>query len=197
MEPLDALRLRYPWPDKKPGLNIRLNAYGGWLNEYTAAMLIRLSAHAGVILELGTWTGKSARFLCDNNPQVKVISIDHFLGSRELQDAHHAKVLPILYQACLHRCWEYRDRITIVKETTADGMAAVDAVGLVPDLIYVDASHEEKDVARDIQVASTFWPNAVLCGDDWDIPGVQNAVNRAAEQMERALWHDDRAWSIT
>ncbi len=196
MEPIEILRAKYPWPDTKPGLGMRPEKHAGWLNDYTAAMLKRLSAHATLIVELGTWTGKSARFLCDHNPNATVIGIDHFIGSREHQDAHHADVLPILYLACINRCWEYRKRLILIEEKTHVGMSAVHGCGLKPELVYIDASHEEEDVARDIQVASTFWPNAVLCGDDWNVAGLQRAVEAAATRLNRPLWHDTRAWSI-
>ena len=196
MEPIDLLRQQHPWPDTKPPTPIPANKHNGWLNPSTEAMLKRLSAQSRLIVELGTWTGKSARFLLDNNPHAMVIGIDHFTGSVEHQDDHHADILPVLHQTCMHRCWEYRDRLTLVNAKTVAGMYTVHNVGLAPTLIYIDASHEYPDVARDIHVAAEFWPYADVCGDDYERDGVQRAVGEAAERLGRPLWHDDRAWSI-
>ncbi len=54
---------------------------------------------------------------------------------------------------------------------------------LKPDLIYLDADHSYKSTLNDLKL---WYPklakNGIICGDDYDIPGVQKAVNQFARK---------------
>jgi hypothetical protein len=52
--------------------------------------------------------------------------------------------------------------------------------GIVPDCIYVDASHHYEDVLQDLTMCLQRFPHARICGDDWDYPPVQRAAIDAA-----------------
>ena len=61
--------------------------------------------------------------------------------------------------------------------------------GLRPDLVYIDASHEEGAVYRDL---SAYWallrPDGVIVGDDFaKFPSVQRAAARFAAEVGRDL----------
>jgi predicted O-methyltransferase YrrM len=80
------------------------------------------------------------------------------------------------------------DVIFPMPSTSVDAGAALSQLGVLADLVYVDASHEEYDVSRDLE---TYWPlvrpGGVLFGDDYQVewPGVMAAVDGlvAAHQL--------------
>lgn len=70
--------------------------------------------------------------------------------------------------------------------------------GLQADAAYIDGSHEEEDVIRDlIDYFEILKPGGVIFGDDCSWTGVRTAVRRFAEEAGRdiSLVHDK--WVIT
>jgi predicted O-methyltransferase YrrM len=65
------------------------------------------------------------------------------------------------------------------------------------DLIYIDGSHDEKDVYDDLSV---YWdllsPGGVVFGDDWPWEQVSNAVKAFCADKGRAYQVHDINWLI-
>ena len=61
-----------------------------------------------------------------------------------------------------------------------------DLIGIVPEVIYVDASHHYEDVLQDLSMCLARFPNARICGDDWDYPPVARAATDAAVPLVAA-----------
>jgi len=175
----------------------------GWLSPEVEEMLsCILCEHMGVVVELGSWLGKSTRFIADHAPTAVVIAVDHWKGSRE----HHLMTdvrafLPVLYETFLRSCWEYRDRIVPLRMNTVDGLTTIDDYGVQPHVIYIDASHEYQEVLADIELSLMLFPNALLCGDDWRWEGVRRAVTevtKAGRMMARTKlnvwWRESSAF---
>src|SRR5262249_51795368 len=73
----------YPWPSAKPNVPIPTDKLG-WFKESPRALMRReLTGETRLVVELGAWLGLSTRFIADLAPQAKVITIDHWQGSRE------------------------------------------------------------------------------------------------------------------
>src|SRR5690606_12218117 len=66
-------------------------------------------------------------------------------------------------------CWEHRDRLAIVREPSPSGPVVVYDAGVQVDVVYIDGDHRYDAVFRDLTIASTLFPDAVLCGDDWGL----------------------------
>lgn len=72
-----------------------------------------------------------------------------------------------------------------VKATTNEAISFFYDLQIKPDLIYVDAAHDEESVYQDIV---NYFPlvkgHGVICGDDysWGDGGVKRAVNRFAKE---------------
>jgi len=69
-------------------------------------------------------------------------------------------------------------------------MYSLDASGLLyilnvqPDLIYIDASHDEENVFADLCAWYPFVEKrGILCGDDWGDAGVQYFVAKAVKRF--------------
>jgi len=64
-----------------------------------------------------------------------------------------------------------------------------------PDLVYIDASHEEIDVYNDIKA---WFPklsrNGMLCGDDWNWESVRKGVTKYCNENNITVKNDDTFW---
>ncbi len=171
----------YPWPAEKP--DVPPFPQPNWLFPGTRELLSRsISKSTRLIVELGSWTGRSTRFLADLAPQATVIAIDHWEGSPEhKEDPNLAPLLPRLYETFLSECWAHRDQIIPVKMRSIEGMHRVAEAGLEPDLVYIDADHGFESVLNDLTSALDLFPRALIVGDDWNWDSVRQAVERVAK----------------
>ena len=122
----------------------------GWLFSANKAVLSELlGPDTRIIVELGSWLGKSVHFLAERAPNALIIAIDlwdNSYVSRELR-AHYCQPggsVPILntvplYETFLRNTWELRHRLLPLRMSTKDGIALVRTVlvryGLSPDLV--------------------------------------------------------------
>jgi hypothetical protein len=71
-------------------------------------------------------------------------------------------------------------------------------LGIEPDLVYVDASHETSDVIRDVETALGLFPNSQIIGDDWDWESVRRAVQDIVCRNPRLLLEENgKSWWLT
>lgn len=153
------------FPDIKPSVNPDPH---GWFNRRNKEILIDDVRTSNIIVELGSWLGQSTRWLCDNS-KATIYAIDHWNGSLEHQNRLDVKdKLPTLFDTFIVNCWDYRDRIKPIRSDSIDGLIELREMNVVPDLIYIDASHEYDDVLNDLEYSHKLFPTAVLIGDDWN-----------------------------
>ena len=199
-EKIKTLARSVPWPKEKPNVPIPTE-HTGWLQDGTRAVLSHgLTSEMQLVVELGAWLGTSTRFMADLAPAATVISIDHWEGSPEHQTRSEWKeMLPTLYEAFLSMCWDARDRIIPLKMTTLAGLRLIAEHGLQPDLIYFDAEHTYEAVRKELELCGQLFPNAILVGDDYEEPGVAQAVQEHAARrgfevnVEGNNW---RGWAL-
>lgn len=193
---VDTLRKKYPWPTTRPVVPVPPDR--NWLFPTTREMLTKtVPRDAKIILELGSFMGRSTRFLLEHAPQATVVAVDHWHGSGDMQnDAEVVAMLPRLYETFLSECWPWRGRIVPVRQTTLDGLREIAAAGIVPDAIYLDADHTYEAVRTDVTLIRELFPHAPLIGDDWDWPGVQQAVREAAERLQLKIETHGVGWRM-
>src|ERR1019366_2044126 len=189
---LDQLRNLFPYPNRN---NAVATCSHGWLRAGTmAALRAHLGPETRVVVELGSWLGKSTRYVAKHAPSATVIAVDHWCGSAEhhLQPVWRA-MLPELYETFVVNCWKYRERIIPLRMSTLGGMELIASLGIVPDLVYIDAGHDTKSVLDDLSTALRLFPNARLVGDDFDASCVEAAVERSliVYAHKRTAW-----WSL-
>lgn len=190
------------FPAIKP--NVQEDSHG-WFDQNNKDFLKPLiTSETKVIVELGSWLGSSTRWFCENSSSI-IISIDHWKGSIEHQGRKDVKdKIPTLYETFIVNCWEYRDRIMPVKMNTIAGMNYIKDIGVNPDIIFIDASHEYVDVVADIKTASELFPSAILVGDDWSWRNrkqdgrftVREAVEYFKKKNNVEVVHNSRCWMI-
>lgn len=157
-----------------------------------------------LIVEVGTWKGASAinmaRITREIGLDTQIICVDTWLGSPEhflaQQPGWRESLLmrngfPHLYYTFLGNVMRegFTDRIVPLPTTSENAAVILKAKGIQPDLVYIDAAHEEEPAYRDFKL---YWdllaPEGVLIGDDYQSwEGVTRAADRFAVEVGRPL----------
>lgn len=165
-----------------------------------------------VIVEVGSWKGQSAitmgEALRDLKLSAKIYCIDTWLGAIEflttLKDTPERNLqlkngYPQVYYQFLsnvvHR--NLQDFIIPIPNTSTTGVKYLNYFNIHPQLIYIDASHEEEDVLFDVEnYYALLEYGGIIFGDDYHTwEGVRKAVNTFAtskdisfEVLENNFW---------
>jgi hypothetical protein len=176
----------------------------GWGGESPAFRELISQAKPRLIVEVGTWKGASALKMAevsrDLDLPTQIVCIDTWLGALEfwtdqtdperylsLQLRHGYPT--VYYQFLANVCHRgFQDRIVPFPQTASIAALWFRYYGIVADMIYLDASHEEEDVYQDL---CNYWEvvanNGVLFGDDYSWDGVRLAVDRFAREERRQV----------
>lgn len=180
------LRALAQWPDSMPAVKPFMH---GWF--FAEPVLERFcDGETRLIVELGSWLGKSARWLCNRCPSATVVCVDHWLGCPELEH-QWGWIIGTSYETFCRNLWEYRDQIVPLRMKSVPGLELLAEHGAEPDLIYIDAAHDFESVKADVETCVRLFPNAQLVGDDWNWKGVERGVLAA---MDRPVQNDGRIW---
>jgi hypothetical protein len=195
---INDFKLKYPWPDAIPEVKVDGHGWFGWCHQEVLDHL--LGSDVKLILELGSWLGKSTRWFCRKCPQATIITVDHWLGTPEISadDEEAGKKVSTLYETFLINCWKYKNQIIPIRKTTSEAISELATNGIIPDLIYIDASHNYEDVKLDLCMCHSNFPKAQLCGDDYGgkWQGVKKAVDQTSEITNRKIYSVEHAWAI-
>ena len=154
---------------------------------------------AQVVIEVGCWLGQSTRHIASLLPaDGKVYAVDHWLGSEEHQQGQgeYWPSIHFLYQQFLSNVIHagLTDKIVPLRMSSLE---AARYLSVVPDLIYIDASHTQEDVLDDLNAWYPFVQgHGTLCGDDWSWPGVAEAVRLFAEKKNLRIHASDNFWRL-
>ncbi|MBA3953871.1 class I SAM-dependent methyltransferase [Candidatus Dependentiae bacterium] len=151
-----------------------------------------------VVVELGSWLGLSAIFMASLLPSNSVLyAIDNWTaeGDEAILNNEEAKLkIPTLYQQFLSNVIHTKltHKIIPMRMSTIE---AAQSLNIHADLIYIDASHDEKSVYNDI----IHWhpklnKGGIMCGDDWLWASVQTAVKRASSELNLAIKSNGNFW---
>jgi predicted O-methyltransferase YrrM len=167
------------------------------------------------VVEVGSWKGDSAlmwaSLMKKNNIDGAVLCIDTWLGGIEHLNPdvspewrlkpYYKNGYPTLYYRFLANVMHMglQDYIVPFATTSLIGARFLGVNNLAPNLIYIDASHDEDDVYQDVQA---YWKilnhGGVLCGDDFRATwyGVICAVNRFAREQQAKLQQVGENWVL-
>lgn len=210
---LNCIRDRYRWPEHRPAV-----AEVRWTMDYGGRRLITdllASRRLMVVLEVGTFLGGSARQWLTAGPELVVVCIDPWadiVRPNPWFDRHpfgracggQLRAAEGLYETFLSSMWDVRDRVIPVRGKAADKLPELHALGLKPDLVYIDADKRCEEIA----VCDVLFPDALIGGDDWNWSDGYAFPSRAparasARKRGRVLKHcgntwliDDRSWTV-
>lgn len=155
--------------------------------------------NAKVVIELGSNLGGSAIYISQClPPEGKLYAVDHWDAPPEFWDAPPYREISLggdrtTYTQFLSNLIHAKLAFKVfpVRMSTQAAVTYFIENRIVPDLVYVDASHDEQSVYEDIQA---YFPlikgHGIICGDDWNFPDmtVERAVRRFASENHLSIW---------
>ncbi len=156
------------------------------------------------MVEIGSFWGLSAEFILHCAPNAHLYCLDLWKAYKEQwkkeSGAPDSCTIPEHnLQQCMSNLWPYRDQVTLLRNWSHLGLQELKKVNCQPEVIYIDGGHDYKTVKRDIEKSAEYFPDAVLCGDDYhqNFPGVIQAVNEFSRVENRKLVTHGQAWKYS
>lgn len=164
-----------------------------------------------LIIEVGTWLGQSTSTMAQALKKHGlmnscIVAVDTWLGSLEQwktkefrQSLGFQNGFPTLYPRFLSNMLNAGSADMIIPLPLPSLIAAryLQEQHLEADLIYIDGSHDEKDVYEDIVA---YWPllkrSGCVFGDDWSWPSVVAAVKRFCSEEGLSYEFSEINWRI-
>lgn len=137
-----------------------------------------------VAVELGCWMGRSIIFLSQElkrlgKTKCRIIAVDTFKGETEQPEqleivSRNGGSIRKAFESNIARC-EVADMIEIIEGDSAG--SAIHIADRSVTFCFVDAAHDEKSVARDLDAwMPKIRPGGIIAGHDAQWEGVQKAV---------------------
>ena len=214
----DALRRDNPWPEFNWELITPFNLTLDGGGRHLVTEKIRQNP-TGVFLEIGTFLGGSAIQWLTTSNQLKVIGVDPWGGNwgpyieQMINHPSFEKHLPPDHSIqeivgalkewgnfciALNNLRRFKDRFIPIRQKSPEVFEYLISRGITPDFIYIDANKE----AQDLVAAYDAFPNAILCGDDWNWRNPQGQlqmrenVERFAESKGFSIEADKATWLL-
>lgn len=133
-----------------------------------------------IFVEIGSWKGRSTAFMgveiANSRKPIEFYAIDHFKGSDE--KVHHDDPdvqRGTLYSTYLKNIAPVSNYVTTIPHSSVEASQRFADQSI--DFLFLDGSHEYKDVALDLATwLPKMKPFAVIGGDDINWAGVKDAV---------------------
>lgn len=167
----------------------RASAVPGWMTPEELRWLESTARGKQLVVEFGSWRGRSSVALA---AAVKLVCVDTFVDMPQ-EDGTGESTYP-------HFCRSIADDAdhveAIVASLASEATAAMlrKRFGNSADVVFIDASHDEQSVLRDISIAASLVrPGGILCGHDFSPawPGVVSAVKNNFKDFQRgpgSIW---------
>ena len=187
-----------PWPKTYSKQDVFEH---GWMSDENKENLTGLlrGIKNPLVIEIGTWLGMSAKFMLGIREDLHLITIDTFLGSKEIIENPEWKLIldSGLKEQAIRNLWDYRKRCCVIERPSQIALTSLSMNNIKPDLIYIDGSHEYADVSIDLSYSLDFFDKAVVCGDDANWPGVYRAVNEIEDSPgNQCIYTDGSFWEV-
>ena len=170
----------------------------GWMSTSELAWLAERASESSLIIEIGSWYGRSCRGMADNSDAL-IYAVDVWDSSyytpfvREFVKGWIGdKPQEFLWETFNSNLFEHIEshRVIPVRETSVN--AAKQFTDGTADLVFIDADHEYESVRDDIAAwRSKVTAGGILSGHDWHLEGVQKAVREAIGEPQNpagSIW---------
>lgn len=151
----------------------------GWMNEAELDWLSKYARISNIIVEFGSFQGRSTRALADNLPENgKLYAVDTWGGRSFKEDGSQLNVTTLDDMKVF--CINLRDHIDSGRVIPTCCKAKHFVMKEKADMVFIDADHRYAAVMEDIQKAMELLRNGgIISGHDYnrdDWPGVKRAV---------------------
>eukprot|EP00752_Nemacystus_decipiens_P004610 g4209.t1 len=157
------------------------------------------------MLEMGSWEGASAMWVAENllkNPASLLVCLDTWDGGVELHRASLMSDIERRFHGNMAKI-PNGERVLAFKGDSLESLAGLIARGLTSafDAVYVDASHEMKDVLGDALLSFRLLKvGGIMMFDDYNKAGVERATAAFEEALGdtlKVLYRDETQLVVT
>jgi glycosyltransferase involved in cell wall biosynthesis len=174
---------------------------GEFVMDTELTWLARQAQKSKIVVEIGSWFGKTATAIADNLPDESVLyCIDTWKGSKVEQDNNHIQARDMdgdfAFDQFARNLWPHiaSGKLRPLRMYGVHGAKLLRDKGIKADLVFIDAGHTYEEVKEDIH---TFAPlvkeGGLMAGHDYGDngfnpwPGVAQAVN---EVLKDNFWRE-------
>ena len=165
----------------------------GWYSHHAIMKKLIQENDVKNMIDVGSWMGRSTRHFASLIPdEGRVFAVDHWLGSGRVleRDVYQQFLSNAIHEQLTHK-------IVPVRMKSRKAAEKFRQLDIPIDLIYIDAAQDYKSVYQDL---TSWYPlvkeHGILCGDDWRVCKVQQAVLDFAEENQLVLFHDVDFWMV-
>ena len=147
-------------------------AIDGWMSEPELMWLAERAAEHCLIVEIGSYLGRSTRAMLDNTAGI-LYAFDDWKGPRDVYMDKEERTK--LFDRFCNNVEEYivKSKVMMLQADYAADLGS----WLKPDMVFIDGSHEYEDVKRDIERwLPRIIPGGLICGHDIKMTDVASAV---------------------
>lgn len=160
---------------------------GEWITDDELRWLGTQAKKCKLVIEIGSWFGKSARVIADNLPEDGVlICVDHWLGSSTERDTNHTQAKELggdfAYFEFCKNLWDHiaTGKVIPLRMHGSNGAKFLLEQKVEADMVWIDAGHTYKEVQEDTYAYLPLRKKGgIICGHDYMQPihpDVTNAV---------------------
>lgn len=171
----------------------------GFMTEPELTWLANTAANKHMILEVGSWKGRSTRAIADNTTGI-IVAVDTFAGTENEGDAHKEAFengpdyIFNLFKSNLNP-YIKEEKVIPIRSNSMDAAITIwEKYGSVFDMIFIDADHRSPGVDNDIKAYMPLLKDkGIFCGHDYyygDVTrAVKNIVPSHSVMKDGSIWH--------
>lgn len=167
---------------------VAASCIAGFMFEEELFWLAQAAATRRTIIEVGSWKGRSTKAMAMATPGI-VYAVDAWgVQASEIEMEKKAEDSPdeVMHEFLVNMQGEtLSGKVVPIRMENGDAIGTIKILmnsrGRRADMIFIDASHDEASVERDIKnYRPLLDPGGILCGHDYSttFPGVMRAVEK-------------------
>jgi hypothetical protein len=126
-----------------------------------------------------------------SHEDAELLCVDTWVGTAELR-RDLPDLTALCWDAVQKNLYKFKNRCTLIRKDSLDGLQIIKDHGLQPDLFYVDSDHAYHHVRKELYYIINNFPNATIVGDDYYLSDVQTAVHDIVYEYKKpAIIHPE------